>query len=169
MFASFIERFGKEGFKILLQATPKIIWWEWLVVLFICCLCSDPLEVFFSDLWFKCVVTACFRDEHIDWVRFGTWAKDSRGCTESLSEVKRLGQRYPNFGSCEGERKGTWEKIASQSLCSQIMVINGFYCLFPQDKAGPHKDIYPYVIQELRPTLNELGISTPEELGIDKI
>uniref|UniRef100_A0A3Q1EU89 Cytochrome c oxidase subunit 5A, mitochondrial n=1 Tax=Acanthochromis polyacanthus TaxID=80966 RepID=A0A3Q1EU89_9TELE len=38
-----------------------------------------------------------------------------------------------------------------------------------KDKAGPHKDIYPYLIQELRPTLNELGISTPEELGIDKI
>uniref|UniRef100_A0A3Q2QH32 Cytochrome c oxidase subunit 5A, mitochondrial n=1 Tax=Fundulus heteroclitus TaxID=8078 RepID=A0A3Q2QH32_FUNHE len=38
-----------------------------------------------------------------------------------------------------------------------------------KDKAGPHKDIYPYVIQELRPTLNELGISTPEELGIDKV
>uniref|UniRef100_A0A3B3ZVG0 Cytochrome c oxidase subunit 5A, mitochondrial n=1 Tax=Periophthalmus magnuspinnatus TaxID=409849 RepID=A0A3B3ZVG0_9GOBI len=38
-----------------------------------------------------------------------------------------------------------------------------------KDKAGPHKDIYPYVIQELRPTLEELGISTPEELGIDKI
>lgn len=37
-----------------------------------------------------------------------------------------------------------------------------------QDKAGPHKEIYPYVIQELRPTLNELGIPTPEELGIDK-
>lgn len=39
----------------------------------------------------------------------------------------------------------------------------------PQDKAGPHKEIYPYVIQELRPTLEELGISTPEELGIDKL
>lgn len=38
-----------------------------------------------------------------------------------------------------------------------------------QEKAGPHKDIYPYVIQELRPTLSELGISTPEELGIDKL
>uniref|UniRef100_A0AAY4D6X6 Cytochrome c oxidase subunit 5A, mitochondrial n=1 Tax=Denticeps clupeoides TaxID=299321 RepID=A0AAY4D6X6_9TELE len=37
-----------------------------------------------------------------------------------------------------------------------------------KDKAGPHKEIYPYLIQELRPTLNELGISTPEELGIDK-
>uniref|UniRef100_A0A8C4WKJ8 Cytochrome c oxidase subunit 5A, mitochondrial n=1 Tax=Gopherus evgoodei TaxID=1825980 RepID=A0A8C4WKJ8_9SAUR len=37
-----------------------------------------------------------------------------------------------------------------------------------KDKAGPHKEVYPYVIQELRPTLNELGISTPEELGLDK-
>uniref|UniRef100_A0A8D2EU21 Cytochrome c oxidase subunit 5A, mitochondrial n=1 Tax=Theropithecus gelada TaxID=9565 RepID=A0A8D2EU21_THEGE len=33
----------------------------------------------------------------------------------------------------------------------------------------PHKEIYPYVIQELRSTLNELGISTPEELGLDKM
>lgn len=38
-----------------------------------------------------------------------------------------------------------------------------------QDKAGPHKDIYPYLIQELKPTLSELGISTPEELGMDKL
>lgn len=30
------------------------------------------------------------------------------------------------------------------------------------------KEIYPYIIQELRPTLTELGISTPEELGYDK-
>ncbi|ELW67628.1 Cytochrome c oxidase subunit 5A, mitochondrial [Tupaia chinensis] len=37
-----------------------------------------------------------------------------------------------------------------------------------KDKAGPHKEIYPYVIQELRPTLNELDISTPEELCLDK-
>uniref|UniRef100_A0A8C0H275 Cytochrome c oxidase subunit 5A, mitochondrial n=1 Tax=Chelonoidis abingdonii TaxID=106734 RepID=A0A8C0H275_CHEAB len=37
-----------------------------------------------------------------------------------------------------------------------------------KDKAGPHKEIYPYVIQEFRPTLNELRISTPEELGLDK-
>ncbi|KAF3854978.1 hypothetical protein F7725_023033 [Dissostichus mawsoni] len=38
-----------------------------------------------------------------------------------------------------------------------------------KDKAGPHKEIYPYLIQELKPTLEELGISTPEELGIDKV
>lgn len=38
-----------------------------------------------------------------------------------------------------------------------------------KDKAGPYADkIYPYIIQEIRPTLDELGISTPEELGYDK-
>lgn len=30
------------------------------------------------------------------------------------------------------------------------------------------EEIYPYIIQELRPTLDELGISTPEELGYDR-
>lgn len=36
-------------------------------------------------------------------------------------------------------------------------------------KAGPHvNEIYPYVLQEIKPTLEELGISTPEELGLDK-
>ncbi|CAA9995378.1 unnamed protein product [Nesidiocoris tenuis] len=28
--------------------------------------------------------------------------------------------------------------------------------------------IYPYIIQEITPTLNELGIDTPEKLGYDK-
>jgi len=31
-----------------------------------------------------------------------------------------------------------------------------------------NKDIYPYIIQEIKPTLDELGISTVEELGYDK-
>lgn len=57
-----------------------------------------------SDLHIKDVILSS-RDEHIDWVWSGTWAKDSWGSTESLSEVKWLGQRYPNSGSCEGERK----------------------------------------------------------------
>lgn len=29
------------------------------------------------------------------------------------------------------------------------------------------KEIYPYILQEIRPTLDELGISTPEELGYE--
>nr|XP_033776619.1 cytochrome c oxidase subunit 5A, mitochondrial isoform X2 [Geotrypetes seraphini] len=48
-------------------------------------------------------------------------------------------------------------------LASAIRILEAI-----KDKAGPHKEIYPYVIQELRPTLDELGISTPEELGLDK-
>ncbi|XP_018572840.1 cytochrome c oxidase subunit 5A, mitochondrial [Anoplophora glabripennis] len=38
-----------------------------------------------------------------------------------------------------------------------------------KDKCGNKVgEIYPYIIQEIRPTLTELGISTPEELGFDK-
>lgn len=38
-----------------------------------------------------------------------------------------------------------------------------------KDKCGPHVGtIYPYLVQEIRPTLSELGINTPEELGFDK-
>jgi len=37
-----------------------------------------------------------------------------------------------------------------------------------KDKCGNLKEIYPYVIQEIKPTLDELGISTPEEMGYDK-
>ncbi|XP_033097021.1 cytochrome c oxidase subunit 5A, mitochondrial-like [Anneissia japonica] len=37
-----------------------------------------------------------------------------------------------------------------------------------KDKSGGHKNIYPYILQEVRPTLDELGIETPEELGLDK-
>ncbi|KAF6215161.1 hypothetical protein GE061_009912 [Apolygus lucorum] len=36
-------------------------------------------------------------------------------------------------------------------------------------KCGPEVGkIYPYIIQEITPTLNELGIDTPEKLGYDK-
>ncbi|KAE8746267.1 hypothetical protein FOCC_FOCC006939 [Frankliniella occidentalis] len=38
-----------------------------------------------------------------------------------------------------------------------------------KDKCGTKaNEIYPWIIQEIRPTLDELGISTPEELGYDK-
>jgi len=33
---------------------------------------------------------------------------------------------------------------------------------------GRVKEIYPYILQEIRPTLDELGVSTPEELGYDE-
>ncbi len=38
-----------------------------------------------------------------------------------------------------------------------------------KDKCGRDlKKYYPYILQEIRPTLDELGINTPEELGYDK-
>lgn len=38
-----------------------------------------------------------------------------------------------------------------------------------KEKCGPKSsEIYPYIIQEIRPTLSELGIDTPEQLGYDK-
>ncbi|XP_017890124.1 cytochrome c oxidase subunit 5A, mitochondrial [Ceratina calcarata] len=38
-----------------------------------------------------------------------------------------------------------------------------------KDKCGSNvKEIYPYILQEIRPTLDELGINTLEELGYDK-
>ncbi|XP_045774407.1 cytochrome c oxidase subunit 5A, mitochondrial [Maniola jurtina] len=38
-----------------------------------------------------------------------------------------------------------------------------------KEKCGNRvNEIYPYIIQEIKPTLTELGIDTPEELGYDK-
>lgn len=38
-----------------------------------------------------------------------------------------------------------------------------------RDKCGNKlNEIYPYILQEIRPTLDELGVNTPEELGYDK-
>lgn len=35
-----------------------------------------------------------------------------------------------------------------------------------KEKSGRKKEIYAYILQEIKPTLEELGISTPEELGL---
>uniref|UniRef100_A0A6A7FPV0 Cytochrome c oxidase subunit 5A, mitochondrial n=1 Tax=Hirondellea gigas TaxID=1518452 RepID=A0A6A7FPV0_9CRUS len=38
-----------------------------------------------------------------------------------------------------------------------------------KDKSGHSVDtVYPYILQEIKPTMDELGISTPEEMGYDK-
>ncbi|XP_050090613.1 cytochrome c oxidase subunit 5A, mitochondrial [Anopheles aquasalis] len=38
-----------------------------------------------------------------------------------------------------------------------------------KDKCGDKtSEIYPYLLQEIRPTLTDLGIDTPEELGYDQ-
>lgn len=35
-----------------------------------------------------------------------------------------------------------------------------------KDKSGGSKEIYNYIIQQCKPTMEELGINTPEELGL---
>ncbi|PVD20035.1 hypothetical protein C0Q70_20529 [Pomacea canaliculata] len=38
-----------------------------------------------------------------------------------------------------------------------------------QDKCGGRvKEVWPYIKQEIKPTLDELGILTPEEMGYDR-
>lgn len=108
------------------------------------------------------------RDEHADRLRSGPRAQDPGGGPASLPQVERPGQRHPYSGSREGERRGPAISEGRRTAARSRFVFK-WRCRCGQDKAGPHKEIYPYVIQELRPTLDELGISTPEELGIDKL
>lgn len=35
-----------------------------------------------------------------------------------------------------------------------------------KEKAAGNQEIYSYIVQEIRPTLDELGLGTPEELGL---
>ena len=47
-------------------------------------------------------------------------------------------------------------------------LVNGLLSVF-QDKCGSRvNEVWPYMVQELGPTLDELGIPTPEQLGYDK-
>merc|ERR1711928_65944 len=52
-------------------------------------------------------------------------------------------------------------RVNDYSLTTRILEVTHF-------KAVHNKDIWPYMVQELRPTLDELGIALPEELGYDK-
>merc|ERR1712018_37245 len=52
-------------------------------------------------------------------------------------------------------------RVNDYSLTTRILEVVKF-------KSQHNAEIWPYMLQELRPTLDELGISTPEELGYDK-
>ena len=36
-----------------------------------------------------------------------------------------------------------------------------------KDKSGGSKEIYSYIIEQCKPTMEELGVNTPEELGLE--
>lgn len=53
-------------------------------------------------------------------------------------------------------------RVNDLSLCIRMLEAVKFKC------GARVQEIYPYILQELKPTLDELGVPTPEELGYDK-
>jgi len=61
--------------------------------------------------------------------------------------------------------------VAAMKACRKIndYALAVRYLEAVKDKCGPKVgEIWPYVLKEISPTLKELGISTPEEMGYDK-
>jgi len=52
-------------------------------------------------------------------------------------------------------------RVNDYALTTRFLEAVKFRCMV-------NKDLYPYVLKEIKPTLDELGISTVEELGYDK-
>lgn len=82
-------------------------------------------------------------------------------------EIRRAIQDFADFDCIP-------DPVISISLLKACRRLNDFalavrYMELLKDKCGNKvKEWYPYLLQELGPTLEELGISTPEELGYDK-
>merc|ERR1739848_38009 len=53
-------------------------------------------------------------------------------------------------------------RVNDYSLTTRILEITKVKC------ADNEAEFWPYIMQELKPTLDELGIATPEQLGYDK-
>jgi len=53
-------------------------------------------------------------------------------------------------------------RVNDFALCVRYLEALKFKC------GSGVKEIYPYLIQEIQPTLDELGINTPEQLGYDR-
>lgn len=61
--------------------------------------------------------------------------------------------------------------IAALKACRRVndfAIAVRFLEVIKDQCGGKVNEIYPYILQEIRPTLKELGINTPEELGFDK-
>ncbi|KAK1118427.1 hypothetical protein K0M31_015126 [Melipona bicolor] len=104
---------------------------------------------------------------------------------ESEEEFNKQYVNYlsrPNIDHWEIRR--VWNKLAGMDLVPDPVIIcaalkacrqlNDFALAIRileivKDKCGNRlNEIYPYILQEIRPTLDELGVNTPEELGYDK-
>merc|ERR1711915_399551 len=60
--------------------------------------------------------------------------------------------------------------IAALKACRQVndIALAIRFIESVQNKCGSNKDIFPYLMQEVGPTMKELGIPTLQELGYDK-
>ncbi|XP_076443506.1 cytochrome c oxidase subunit 5A, mitochondrial-like [Babylonia areolata] len=60
--------------------------------------------------------------------------------------------------------------IAAMQACRRVndYALAVRYLEAIQDKCGGRvKEVWPYILQEIKPTLDDLGILTPEEMGYD--
>ncbi|KAK4871566.1 hypothetical protein RN001_015690 [Aquatica leii] len=109
----------------------------------------------------------------------------SHGSTETDAEFDNRYEAYFNRTDIDGweVRKGMNDLcgmdlipepriiVAAMNACRRIndfALCVRFLEAIKSKCGGKVNEIYPYIIQEIQPTLTELGISTPEELGYDK-
>ncbi|XP_035732707.1 cytochrome c oxidase subunit 5A, mitochondrial-like [Vespa mandarinia] len=111
--------------------------------------------------------------------------RNSHGSTESDEEFDARYESFFNRPDIDGwEARKAMNDLAGMDLVPEPRIIcaalracrrvNDYALAIRflesiKDKCGPYVNtIYPYILQEIRPTLDELGINTPEELGYDK-
>merc|ERR1719422_2242981 len=82
--------------------------------------------------------------------------------TETDDEFDARYVAYFNRKDIDGwEIRKACRRVNDYSLTTRILEIT-------EQKSQINKEIWPYMIQELKPTLDELGILTPEEMGYNK-
>ncbi|XP_065202292.1 cytochrome c oxidase subunit 5A, mitochondrial [Planococcus citri] len=82
-------------------------------------------------------------------------------------EIRRAIQDFADFDCVPDPEISVTVLKACRRLNDFALAVR--YMELLKDKCGNKvKEWYPYILQELGPTLQELGISTPEELGYDK-
>merc|ERR1712020_250189 len=109
----------------------------------------------------------------------------SHGPVESDAEFDARYEAYFNRADIDGlEYRKAMGDLAGMDLVPEPAIVNAALraCRrlndFPlavrtlemvKNKCQPNeKEVWPYMLQELQPTLDELGILTPEEMGYDK-
>lgn len=109
----------------------------------------------------------------------------SHGPAESDEEFDRRYETYFNRPDIDGWeiRKGMNDLLGMDLIPDPKIIVAGLkacrrvndYALAVRwlegckDKCGDKvNEIYPYLLNEIRPTLNELGVLTPEEMGYDQ-